>query len=225
MKAAIFDLDGTLADTALDLMLAGNVTFEDMGIEYRLQKDRDENVASRGGKSTIRHGLKKAFGHAEEEKVHALYPNFLKNYENVIDVNSILYEGTLEVLQSLLKLDILLGVCTNKPIKQAHMLLDILGISHYFKGVVGPDSLGIAKPNPEPLNRVIEMLGAKPKCSVLVGDTNTDFLTSVAADVPFILTTYGHGVQYQGLNRSCTPYLANTPMDIPGLIFEILKKC
>jgi len=225
VKAAIFDLDGTLADTASDLMLAGNATFEDMGIEYRMENDRDENIASRGGKSTIRHGLSKAFGYAEEEKVQALYHNFLRNYENVLDVHSILYEGILEILQDLSKSDVLLGICTNKPTKQAHMLLDRLGISSYFKVVVGPDTLGIAKPNPQPLHRVIEMIGGEPKCSVLVGDTNTDFLTSLAADIPFILATYGHGVKYQELSSSCTPYLANTPDDIPRLIFKILKKC
>jgi len=225
VKAAIFDLDGTLADTALDLMLAGNATFRDIGIEYQMEKGRDESIASRGGKSTIRHGLNQAFGTIEEDRVKSLYPNFLKNYENVIDLNSVLYDGMFEVLEDLSQLDVLLGVCTNKPTKQAKILLNILGISSYFKAIVGPDTFGIAKPDPKPLINVIEMIGAKPECSVLVGDTNTDFLTSVAANIPFILSTYGHGVQYQGLNRSCTPFLATKPKEIPKLIFKILKKC
>ena len=225
MKAAIFDLDGTLADTALDLMLAGNATYGDMGIEYRMEKDRDLGIASKGGKSTIRHGLNEAFGIVDEDRVKALYLHFLKNYEKVIDSNSVLYNGMREVLEEILELDVLLGVCTNKPKKQAQMLLNILNISNYFTAIVGPDSFGIAKPNPQPLNNIIKMIGAKPESSVLIGDTNTDFLTSAAAEVPFILATYGHGVQYQGLNESCTPYLANCPKEIPRLISEILKKC
>ena len=225
MKAVIFDLDGTLADTALDLMLAGNATFREIGLDYKLEKNRDEGIASGGGKSTIRHGLKQALGVAEEEKVQALYPTFLRNYEKVIAVNSTLYDGMRECLQNLLDLDFLLGVCTNKPTKQACILLDILGVSNYFKAIVGPDTFGEAKPKPRPLHGIIEMIGAEIKCAILIGDTETDFLTSEAAGIPFVLTTYGHGVQHQGFDSSCTSYLAGRPEDIPPLATKILKKC
>ena len=114
-KAPIFDLAGTLADTAVDLLNAGNLTFEEMGINYRLKENLDEGISSKGGRSTIRQGLLKANGYIEEESVEALYPNFLKNYEKVIDENSKLYEGTLEMLDVLLSKKIRLGVCTNKP--------------------------------------------------------------------------------------------------------------
>ena len=72
---------------------------------------------------------------------------------------------------------------------------------------------------------VIEMIGVDTKCSILIGDTETDFLTSEAAGIPFVLTTYGHGVQHQGFDSSCTPYLAGRPEDIPRLATKILKKC
>ena len=225
MKAVIFDLDGTLADTALDLMLAGNATFKEIGLDYELEKNRDEGIASGGGKSTIRHGLKQALGEVKEDRVQELYPTFLRNYEKVIAVNSRLYDGMLECLQNLLELDFLLGVCTNKPTKQACILLDIFGVTNYFKAIVGPDTFGEAKPKPRSLHGVIKMIGAETKCSILVGDTKTDFLTSEAAGVPFVLTTYGHGVQYQDFDSSCTPYLAARPKDIPALATKILKKC
>ena len=61
---------------------------------------------------------------AEEDRIHALYPIFLKNYEHVIDVNSYLYEGVVKTLDAILEMDIVLGVCTNKPQKQAKILLD-----------------------------------------------------------------------------------------------------
>ncbi len=224
MKAAIFDLDGTLADTALDLMLAGNATYKDMGIEYRLEVGKDEGISSKGGRSTIRHGLCEAFGMAEEDRVHALYPTFLKNYEHVLDVNSYLYEGVVKTLDAILEMEIVLGVCTNKPQKQAKILLDKLGILTYFNAIVGPDTFGLAKPKPDPLINIIKMLGSTPKCSVLVGDTSTDLLTCDAADVSFILATYGHGVKYQNLNPACTKYTVSSPLELPKRISQIFKK-
>ena len=223
-KAAIFDLDGTLADTALDLLTAGNLTFEEMGINYRLKKNLDEGISSKGGRSTIRHGLLKAKGFIDEKSVESLYPMFLKNYEKVIHQNSILYDGTLEMLKCLVSKKFRLGVCTNKPKKQADILLKKLGIYSFFEIIVGPDTYGIAKPNPKPLKKIIDFLGSSLQSSVLVGDTSTDFLTSKAASVPFILVQYGHGVVYQNFNTSCTPYLAKSAQGISDLILKILKK-
>ena len=223
-KAAIFDLDGTLADTALDLLNAGNLTFEEMGINYRLKENLDEGISSKGGRSTIREGLLKANGYIEEENVEKLYPIFLKNYEKVIDENSKLYDGTLEMLEFLSSKKIRLGVCTNKPKKQADILLKKLGIHSFFEIIVGPDTYGCAKPNPKPLKKIIDFLGSTLNSSVLVGDTSTDYMTSQAASVPFILVLYGHGVVHQNFNTSCTPYLAKSALGMADLILKIIKK-
>ena len=223
-SAAVFDLDGTLADTALDLLNAGNLTFEEMGINYRLIKNRDEGISSKGGRSTIRQGLLNSNGFIDEKIVESLYPIFLKNYEKVIKDNSVLYEGTLEMLNYLKSNNIQLGVCTNKPKKQADILLKKLNIHSFFKIVVGPDTYRCPKPNPKPLLKTIDNLGASIKSTVFVGDTNTDYMTSKTANVPFILLLYGHGVIHQNFNTSCTPYLAKTASEITEITIKILKK-
>ena len=223
-SVAIFDLDGTLADTALDLLNAGNLTFEEIGINYRLKENRDEGISSKGGRSTIRQGLLQDNGFIDEQLVENLYPKFLKNYEKVIDDNSVLYEGTLEMLEYFKNNKIQLGVCTNKPKKQADILLNKLGIHSFFEIIVGPDTYNCAKPNPKPLLKTIDNLGATIKSTVFVGDTNTDYMTSKSAKVPFILLLYGHGVIHQSFDTSCTPYLAKSASEIIDITVKILKK-
>ena len=223
-SAAIFDLDGTLADTALDLLNAGNLTFEEMGINYRLIKNRDEGISSKGGRSTIRQGLFHSNGFVDEKIVDSLYPIFLKNYEKVINDNSVLYEGTLEMLNYLKSNKIQLGVCTNKPKEQADILLKKLNIHSFFEIVVGPDTYSCPKPNPKPLLKTIDYLGASIQSAVFVGDTNTDYMTSKNANVPFILLSYGHGVIHQSFDILSTPYVAKVSLEIPDLILKILKK-
>ena len=117
-----------------------------------------------------------------------------------------------------------LGVCTNKPKKQADILLNKLGIHSFFEIIVGPDTYGCAKPNPKPLKKTIDFLGSSIKSSVFVGDTNTDYMTSQAAKVPFILLLYGHGVVHQNFNTSCTPYLAKSASEIIDITIKIIKK-
>ena len=72
-------MDGTLADTALDLLNAGNLTFEEIGINYRLKENRDEGISSKGGRSTIRQGLLQDNAFIDEQIVENIYPKFLKN--------------------------------------------------------------------------------------------------------------------------------------------------
>ena len=80
------------------------------------------------------------------------------------------------------------------------------------------------KPNPKPLKKIIDFLGSSLNSSVLVGDTSTDYMTSQAASVPFILVLYGHGVLYQNFNTSCTPYLAKSALGMADLILKIINK-
>ena len=137
MRTAIFDLDGTLVDTAIDLMIAGNYTFEELGWAVRLTTDFKDGIVIGGGRSMIRHGfLAEGLSYTEEE-VDNLYPVLLKNYNRTIDQNSYLYDGIIAVLKNLNKAGWNIGVCTNKPEFQANSLLEKLGIRSYFKSFIG----------------------------------------------------------------------------------------
>ena len=223
MRTAIFDLDGTLVDTAIDLMIAGNYTFKELGWAVRLKPEFKDGIVIGGGRSMIRHGFLSEGLSFDEEDVDKLYPVLLKNYNRTIDKNSYLYDGIVTVLKNLKKDGWNLGVCTNKPERQANSLLKTLGVRQYFKSFIGSDTVGAAKPSSKPLLAAIELAGGDPRKSVLVGDTKTDRDTAKATAVKCLLVNYGHGALVYDLDSLTPDGIVNNPLEIPEALENLLK--
>ena len=223
MLTAIFDLDGTLVDTAVDLMNAGNGMFEELGWSTRLRPNFSDGIAISGGRSMIRHGFVSEGIRFTEKDVEGLYPILLQHYDKTIDKNSNLYDGIVSVLEKLKEDGWALGVCTNKPEFQADLLLSILGIRSYFDSFIGADTVGVPKPSPKPLFAAIERAGGKQNLSVLIGDTKTDRDTAKAANVKVLLVNYGHGALTQDLNALNPDALVDTAAEIPETVEKLLR--
>ena len=223
MHTAIFDLDGTLVDTAVDLMIAGNSTFEELGWRVRLKPDFSDGIAIGGGRSMIRHGFSSEGIPFTEEDVARIYPTLLKHYDKTIDKNSFLYDGISKVLKKLKREGWALGVCTNKPEAPANLLLSILGIRDYFDSFIGSDTVGVAKPDPKPLFAAITRAGGNKKTAVLIGDTKTDRDTAKAANVKSLLVNYGHGALTQDLQILNPDGIVNNASEIPEFLEMMVK--
>ena len=187
MRAVIFDLDGTLADTSGDLLAAANHCFRDMGLGDVLGPE-DAGVALRGGRRMLTVGLKRA-QRFEAELVDRYYPVLLDAYGNAIAEETTLYPGAMEAVAALKAAGFAVGVCTNKPEGLADQLLEALGVRADFDALVGADTLPVRKPNPAPLQETARRLGATRY--LLVGDSDTDRNTAKAAGVPSVLVTFG----------------------------------
>jgi len=191
MRAAIFDLDGTLADTSADLIAAANAALVGMGVNAALDAERDAATAFAGGRAMLRLGLDKAGGDWTEADVDAGYQPLLDHYGAYIDVYTKLYPGVEAALDRLANAGWALGVCTNKPEGLAETLLTKLGIRDRFGAMFGADTLPVRKPNPEHLWATIDALGADRARSVLIGDTITDRKAAENANVPCVLVRFG----------------------------------
>ncbi|NNU81095.1 HAD-IA family hydrolase [Halovulum dunhuangense] len=187
MRSAIFDLDGTLADTSADLIAAANAG---LGAEL-LHPARDQALAFRGGRAMLREGLARAGSHASDTEVERRLPAFLAHYEANIDRHTRLYPGVEGALDSLASAGWVLGVCTNKPAALAETLLGRLGLRDRFAALLGGDSLPVRKPDPRHLTDTIAALGGNPARAVLVGDSDTDRNAAKAAGVACVLVTFG----------------------------------
>ena len=124
--------------------------------------------------------------------MEALYEGFVTYYSANIAAGSTLFPGARELLERCRKEGIALGVCTNKLEGLSVQLLDALDASHYFGAIVGPDTIGIAKPDPAPYRETLRRLGGTHLRSVMVGDSETDIKTARAAGVPVIGVTFGY---------------------------------
>lgn len=193
-RGAIFDLDGTLADTADDLLGAVNVSLAEHGLPT-LDPVADRRVAGRGGRAMIRRSLEIAGRDPDlpdwVDLTDRIYPEFLLVYEDRIDAETRLFEGVEACLERLARGGWRLGVCTNKPEKLARILLGRLGVGETFAAILGADTLPVRKPDPEHFRETARRIGAAPHRSVMLGDTETDLLTARAAGVPVALTRFG----------------------------------
>ncbi len=193
MRTAVFDLDGTLADTSADLIAAANATFEEAGWGRPLEASADAAIAFRGGRAMLAAGFQRRpaadFDHAAE--ADRLYPVLLEHYRTGIDAQTRLYDGVEAALDALDAEGWALAVCTNKPVALADLLLDRLGLAPRFRAVLGADSLDVRKPDPRHLLETIARAGGRREAAVLVGDTVTDRDAARAAEVPCILVSFG----------------------------------
>lgn len=192
-RCAIFDLDGTLADTSADLIGAANAALEEMGVAARLDPVADAGTSGRGGRAMLRLGLAREGWEAEriEPAVEAAVPPFLAVYESRIAAESRLFPGVVAALDVLEAAGWRLAICTNKPERLARLLLDALGVLPRFASLIGADSVEAPKPDPRPVRAAAERAGSSLARSVMVGDTVTDRSAARAAGIPCVLMDFG----------------------------------
>lgn len=187
MRVAVFDLDGTLADTGGDLIAAANAALGGRG--RPLDPVADRATAFAGGRAMLRAGL----GPGREDEVERLYPVLLDAYAAALAVETRLYDGAEAALDRLAAEDWRLAICTNKPEGLARALLGALGVLERFPVLLGADTLPWRKPDPRHLLEAVTQSGGIPESAVLVGDTVTDRDTARAARVPCVLVGFGPG--------------------------------
>ena len=191
MRCVIFDLDGTLADTAGDLIAACNAALGALGHAPQLVMGADDAVAFRGGRAMLRLAAERLALEDDGAMVEAGYPLLLSAYGEAIDTHTTLYPGAMEAVYRLKSKGVAVGICTNKPEGLAETLLARLGIRGDFAALVGADTLPVRKPDPAPLVEAVARAGGALERSVLIGDTVTDRETARAAGRPCALVTFG----------------------------------
>lgn len=190
MRTVIFDLDGTLADTSGDLIVAANHCFAMMGFESRLDPARDAGTALRGGRAMLTLGLERA-GQYSAELIDQYYPVLLSAYGDAIDTHTVLYPGAMDAVEALKSNGMVVGICTNKPEGLAETLMTRLGVRDAFGSLVGADTLPTRKPDAAPYIAAVERAGGVVAHSCLIGDTKTDRDTARAVGVPCVLVGFG----------------------------------
>ncbi|MEJ6389378.1 HAD hydrolase-like protein [Gymnodinialimonas ulvae] len=191
MRSVVFDLDGTLADTAGDLIAAANAALEGLGHTPQLVMGDDDATAFAGGRAMLRLAAAR-LGIADSEGLaDAGYQALLDAYGAEIDTHTTLYPGTVAAVDRLRRGGHATGICTNKPEGLAVTLIARLGLTDRFPALIGADTLPTRKPDPAPLFETIARLGGSPDNAVLIGDTVTDRKTAAAAGIPCVLVTFG----------------------------------
>ena len=218
----IFDLDGTLADTAGDLVAAANACFTARGEPPPLDPERDRLTAFKGGRAMLRLGLERVRGAWTEEEVDADYDPLLRHYGEAIDTHSRMYPGAEDALRDGLSRGWRIGVCTNKPEGLAETLLRKLGVRELLHGVVGADTLPVRKPDAEAFREAVARSGGDMARALMIGDTATDHRTARAAGVPSVLVAFGpEGV---GIGRLGPDALLHDYADLAGLVEGLIAE-
>lgn len=187
----VFDLDGTLIDTAPDLIRSTNHVLEANGYPA-VTDDFIRPVISFGTREMLRAGIKAHGETAEEARLDAYFHQLLDHYAANIAVESRPFPALTDVLETLRSQGARLAVCTNKREDMTRILLDELKLTDYFDAITGRDTFPVHKPDPEHLFGAIRLAGGTPSTAVMVGDSETDVLTAKAARVPVIGVTFGY---------------------------------
>lgn len=187
----VFDLDGTLVETAPDLVHATNHALAVRGLEP-VAPEEIRPFISFGARVMIRKGL--AFhGHeVPDGEFEILFSRFITYYADNIAVGSHLFPGLTDSLDRLSQRGAMLAVCTNKQEGLSRKLLDALGITSRFVALAGRDTFPVCKPHPDHLHGAIRLAGGDSRHAVMVGDSDVDIATAKAAGIPIVAVDFGY---------------------------------
>ena len=192
----LFDLDGTLVDTAPDLMHAHNHVMKKFGYPTK-STEQIRNLVGQGAGAMLGRSIwgqaKKEFSKVNDEKVKKeMVSEFVDFYGKNIINESTLINGVKEFLKWCKEENISMAVCTNKQEYLSNDLLKKIGIYDYFEYVAGSDTFDYCKPDPRHLTTVVEILDGDLKKTIMIGDSETDANAAKAAEIPMILLEDGY---------------------------------
>ncbi len=189
LSLVVFDLDGTLVDSAADLAAAINAMLADFGCAP-LPLPEVRHMIGDGVAMLVTRAL--AATGCRQVDADAAARVFMRHYESRATALTTTFPGVAEALRALREEGIPLAVCTNKPARISAEVLGNLGLAGYFARVIGGDSLPFRKPDPRVLLALLESFAARPEASLLVGDSEVDAATARSAGVPFVLMKHGY---------------------------------
>ncbi len=194
VEALIFDLDGTLVDTAPDLMGATNHALSLIG-RRAISMTEVRHMVGHGARSLVERGVAATGENVDEATITMMHRALLDYYADHIADDSLIFDGLLDVLHKARDQGLKLGVCTNKVEHLSHKLLAELKMADFFGAVVGGDTLPIMKPDPAPYREVARLLGVDAARTIMFGDSETDIRTAQNTGVPVVAVTFGYTPQ------------------------------
>jgi phosphoglycolate phosphatase len=187
----VFDLDGTLVDTAPDLVDTLNVVFAREGMPP-VPYEEARMMIGGGAKAMLVRGLETEGRAVTPDLLDRLFGDFLAHYADHIAARSRPFPGLIDALDVLAARGHRFAICTNKLEALSVLLLKELGLAGRFAAICGQDTFGMQKPDPEILRRTIAVAGGMPGGAVMIGDSATDIRTARAAGIPVIAVDFGY---------------------------------
>jgi phosphoglycolate phosphatase len=187
----VFDLDGTLADSARDLIATLNVVLAMDGVPA-VPFDRARDLVGAGVRPLVQRGFALHGRALSPTRLEELYAAFIDHYHAHIADETILFDGALAALDRFAAAGWLLAICTNKPEALSIALLRTLNVDGRFAAICGKDSFAFFKPDPRHLTLTIEKAGGDPARAVMVGDSKTDIDAARAARIPVVAVSFGY---------------------------------
>tara|TARA_B100001939_G_scaffold348193_1_gene373644 strand:- start:5096 stop:5809 length:714 start_codon:yes stop_codon:yes gene_type:complete len=191
LSAVLFDLDGTLVDSARDLTLSLNHVLRQTG-RPEVSLDEVRHMVGHGARALIMKGMEKTGDVPPEEEIDQLQDMFLAYYQAHMSEETVVFPGVHDALSRLKKNGIDLAICTNKSELLTHKLLEELELAPYFTAVTGGDSYPFRKPDPRTLLATLEKMGQSAEKALMVGDSANDIEAARAAGLPVIGVSFGY---------------------------------
>ena len=220
-EAVVWDLDGTLIDSAPDLCLALNAVLASSGCAA-LEVEAVRAMIGNGVPKLVERGFRAAGRQLSEAEMARAVEQFMAHYSADPTAHTRLYPGVAETLAKLAAAGVKQGLCTNKPEAVTRSILQRLNVDQYFSAVVGGDTTAARKPDPRPLEVCIQTMGATVSDTIMIGDSAVDAGSAKALRVPIGLVA--HGYRHTDLADIDADFVVDDIASVPEILAAKLEQ-